>query len=103
MKIDWMLTVLAAGVVLAVYSFWRAHQRTDFDFNAFDLLMENGRVSRTATLFVLAGLVSTWVIVNKELNGTLTEGFFGLWLTAWVGPLMMAMVQNKKGDKDAEK
>lgn len=95
MQVDWMLTILAVGVVVVFWSFWQAHRRPDFDFNALDLLMENGRVSRTAVLFMLAGLVSTWVIVNREINGTLTEGFFGLWLTAWVAPLVVAMNSKK--------
>lgn len=99
MKIDWMLTGLAFGALLAVYSFWRAHTRKGFDFNAFDLLMENGRVSRKAVFFVLAGLVSTWTIVHREIQGTLNEGFFGLWLAAWVTPLIMPDKSKDKNDK----
>ncbi len=102
MKIDWMLTVLAFGAVVVLYSFWRAHSRKDFDFNAFDMIMQNGRVSRTAVFFILAGLVSTWIVVHRELAGTLTEGFFGLWLTAWVGPILAQMYGTKHKDTGTE-
>jgi hypothetical protein len=32
--------------------------------------------------------VSTWTVINREINGTLTSDFFGLYLTAWVAPLI---------------
>lgn len=95
MKIDWMPTILAGGAVLIVVSFWRAHSRPGFDFNAFDLIMENGRVSKIAMAFMLVLAVSTWVIVAQQLAGKLTEGMFGLWLGAWVTPLVAKVVFNK--------
>lgn len=90
MKIDWMLTILAVGVVVIAISIWRAQRRPDFDF--FDLLMENGRVSRIAVCFMSAGVVSTWVIVDLQIKGKLSDGMYGLWLGAWVGPLIAKMV-----------
>jgi hypothetical protein len=95
MKIDWMTTILAVCAVLVVVSFWRAHNRPGFDFNAFDLITENGRVSKIALAFMLVLAVSTWVIVAQQLAGKLTEGLFGLWLTAWVTPLVAKVVFNK--------
>lgn len=90
-----MATILAVGAVLILVSFWRAHSRPGFDFNAFDLIMENGRVSKIALAFMLVLAVSTWVIVAQQLAGKLTEGLFGLWLTAWVTPLVAKVVFNK--------
>lgn len=95
MKIDWMLTILAAGAVLVVVSFWRAHSRPGFDFNAFDLIMEGGKVSKIALAFMLVLGVSTWVIVSLQIKDKLTEGMFGLWLTAWVTPLVAKVVFGK--------
>lgn len=94
-KLDWMLMILGAGAVFVVISFWRAHKRPGFDFNAFDLIMENGKVSRLALWYNLAGAVSTWVIVDLQTKGKLTEGMFGLWLGAWVGPIIAKLVFNK--------
>lgn len=94
-QLDWMLMILGAGVVFVVVSFWRAHRRPNFDFNAFDLIMENDKVSRLALWFNIAGAVSTWVIVDMQMKGTLTEGMFGLWLGAWVGPIIAKLVFKK--------
>lgn len=95
MRIDWMLTILVIGAVLVAWSFWHAQLKPGFDFDAFDLIMENGKVSRLALWYNLAGAVSTWVIVDLQMKGKLTEGMFGLWLGAWVGPIIARLVFNK--------
>lgn len=95
MRPDWMLIILAVCAVLVVLSFWHAHRKPGFDFDAFDLIMENGKVSRLALWYNLAGAVSTWVIVDLQAKGQLTEGMFGLWLGAWVGPIIAKLVFNK--------
>lgn len=96
MKIDWMLAILVTGAVLVVWSFWHAQRKPGFDFDMFDLIMENGKVSRLALWYNLAGAVSTWVVVDNQVKGTLTEGLFGLWLGAWVGPIIARLVFDKK-------
>jgi len=95
MRIDWMLAILVIGAVLVAWSFWHAQRKPGFDFDAFDLIMENGKVSRLALWYNLAGAVSTWVIVDLQMKGKLTEGMFGLWLGAWVGPIIARLVFNK--------
>jgi len=95
MKIDWMVTILAVAAALVVVSFWRAHSRPGFDFNAFDLIMENGKVSKIALAFMLVLGVSTWVIITQQIKDKLTEGMFGLWLGAWVTPLVAKVVFGK--------
>ncbi len=96
MKPDWMLIILAFGAVVVVISFWRAHRKPEFEFNAFDLIMENGRVSRLALWFNISGAVSTWVIIDLETKDRLTDGMFGLWLGAWVGSIIAKLVFDKK-------
>lgn len=87
----------AIGVVLLVVgvSFWLA-QRRHPHFDMFDLIMENGRVSRIAVAFMLVLLVTTGVIINMALENTLTEGFFGLYIGAWVAPLVARVVFNRQ-------
>jgi hypothetical protein len=92
MKFDAMHAVLAIAFLVIGVSVWNAHKSKSMVFNAFDLLMENGRVSKIAVAFMLVLLVSTWVIVDQQINGKLTEGLFGLWLTAWVTPLVAKVV-----------
>lgn len=92
MKIEAMHAVLAIAVLVIGISIWNAHKSQSTIFNAFDLLMENGRVSKIAVAFMLVLLVSTWVIVDQQISAKLSEGMFGLWLTAWVTPLVAKVV-----------
>lgn len=95
MRPDWMLTILAAGSLLVALSFWRAHRKQGFNFNAFDLIMEGGKVSKTALAFMLVLAVTTWVIVDLQIKGHLTEAYFGAYGVMWVGPLVARVIFGK--------
>lgn len=89
---DWMLVVLALAACLLLLTFWRAHRSAKVQFDALDLIMVDGKVDRIATVFMIAFAVSTWVIVDMQIKSKLDPGTFGLWLGAWVGPLVAKMV-----------
>jgi hypothetical protein len=103
MNYDPMLIALVAGIGLLVLVFWRAHKNPSFQFDVFDLFMENGRVSKIALAFMLVLFVSCWVIVDQQLKGKLSEGTFGLWLGAWVTPLVAKVVFNKNSATEPDK
>ncbi len=88
MKIDWMLVVLCVAIGMIAVSLWRAHHSKVFDFNVFDLLMENGRVSKVAVAFMLVLGVTSWAFVNLIVNGKMTEGYFISYGGMWVTPLL---------------
>lgn len=90
-----MLAVLGVAALLVVFSFWRAHRDTLAQFNAFDLIMENGRVSKIALAFMVAFAVTTWVIVYLALRDKLTEGYLTSYGVMWVAPLVAKVVFNK--------
>lgn len=92
---DMMIVALAFGFALLLISFWRAHRNNKFQFSAFDLVMESGRVSKIALAFMIAFSVSTWVIIDMELKGKLTPEIFGMYLAAWVAPLVTKVVFQK--------
>lgn len=92
---EWMLVVLAVAALAVLVSVWHAHRSAIMRFNIFDLVMENGRVSKISVSYMLVLGVSTWVIVNQEISGKLTEGIFGMWLAAWVSPLVARVVFGK--------
>lgn len=96
MKIDWMLTALAVGVGVAAIATWRAQRSATTQFNILDLITEGGRISKISVCFMTAFAVSTWIIVDQQIKGTLTEGIFGLWLGAWVGPLVVKVLASKQ-------
>lgn len=90
-----MGVLLAAGLLAAVLSMWRAHRDALVEFNAFDLLMENGRVSKIAVAYMLVLGVTTWTIVLLTIRDKLTEGYFLAYGGMWVGPLVAKVVFNK--------
>ncbi len=94
MKIDWMQVFLGFGILVVLFSFWRAHRTPGFDFNAFDIIMENGKVSKLALVFMVSFAVTTWVIINQEITHRLTDGTLGLYLGAWVAPIVAKMFAN---------
>lgn len=98
---DWMLTILAVAAGFVIISFWRAHKKPGFDFNVFDLIMENGKVSKFALVFMITFAVSTWLVVVRELKGTLTEGFFGIYCGIWITPIVTKLLADSKGDSVA--
>jgi len=88
-----MLTALCAIVILLAASLWRAQKRPDFDL--FDLIMENGRVSKIAVAFMLVLCVTTWVIIKMAIDKTLTEGLFAIYAGSWVTPLVAKVIFGK--------
>jgi hypothetical protein len=87
-------TLLIIALVIA-WSFYRAHRNADFVFNVFDLIMENGRVSRIACAFLATLIVTSWVVVRLTLDGHLTEGLFTAYVAAWVAPIIAKLFQPK--------
>lgn len=92
---DVMLAVLGIAALLVVISFWRAHRDALAQFNAFDLIMENGRVSKIALAFMVAFGVTTWIVVYLTVRDKMTEGLFLAYGGMWVAPLVMKVVFNK--------
>ncbi len=90
-----MLIILGVVAVSVVIAFWRAHRKPGFQFNAFDLVMENGRVSRIAVAFMFVLGVTTWVVIDLQINGKMTEGYFTTYGAMWVLPLVAKVVFNK--------
>ena len=90
-----MQAVLAVTFLVVLLSFWRAHHNKSSIFNAFDLVMENGRVSKIAVSFMGVFGVTTWVIIDLQVSGKLTEGFFATYGAMWVAPLVAKVVFNK--------
>ena len=88
------MTILDGAVVLftlaILWSLYRAHKDRNGMryFNLFDLLMENGRVSRIGCVFMTALIVSSWLIIDLQVHGKMTEGYFGLYIAAWITPVV---------------
>jgi len=90
-----MLAILAFVVVCTIIAFWRAHRKPGFEFNAFDLVMENGRVSRIGVAFMVVLGVTTWVFIDLQITGKMSEGYMTTYGLMWVAPLVAKVVFNK--------
>ncbi len=101
MKPDWMLIILGCGAALIALSVWRAHRASGNRFDAFDLIMEGGKVSKIALAFMLVLAVTTWIVVDLTIKGKLTEGYFTMYGGMWVVPLVAKVVFNKADAPEA--
>lgn len=94
-KFDPMLTILAIVAVWVIIAFYRAHRKPGFEFNMFDLVMENGRVSRIGVAFMTVLGVTTWVFIDLQITGKMTEGFMTTYGLMWVAPVVAKVFFNK--------
>jgi hypothetical protein len=95
-KIDWMLVVLCSALLFIVLSFWKAHRTPGFNFNAFDLVMEGGKVDTEKTAFMIVLAMTTWLMIDIELKGKMTEGYLIIYGGLWVGPLVAKVIFKAK-------
>ena len=79
--------LLIVSIVIA-WSIYRAHRDRDYTFDFFDLLMENGRLSRLACVFMGSFVVSSWIMIRLTLDAKMTEGMFLAYGTVWVAPII---------------
>ena len=48
------------------------------DGNVFDIIMENGKVSKLACIAMGAFFVLCWIMIRLTLDGKMTEGYVGM-------------------------
>lgn len=85
---DGALIIVALGMLWTLY---RAHKNPLLTFDMFDLIMENGRVSKYAFAFMLTLGATTWIMIRLVIDGKMTEGYFGLYGALWITPLVAKM------------
>lgn len=91
-----MVIVLAIALAVLLIMFWRAQRDAKNPFDITDLFMEAGHASVTKLLFMATWGMTTWAVVDNEIKHTLTDAIFGLYLAAWVTPLVAKVVFNKE-------
>ena len=80
----------AALLILAMvvaWSLYRAHRDKATSFDLLDLLVENGRVSKLACVFLGSFGVTSWVMVRLTLDGKMTEGYLAAYGALWIVPI----------------
>lgn len=92
-----MLTMVA---LVVLYMLWRS-QKSLKDFDVFDLLMDTlsdgtRRVSGIKSVFVASFVISSWVIVDQEIKGTLNAEMFFAYLSVWAASAIAKVVWDTK-------
>lgn len=95
MKIDMTILVLISTGVVVLVSLLVAHKMPSVSFDLFDLLRENGRVSKISVAFMLVLGVTTWLIIHLTLHDKMTEGYLTSYGMMWVAPLVARVVFQK--------
>lgn len=83
--------VLVIVVLFLIWAFWKAQRDTSNVFNLFDLIMENGRLSRAGVAFMAVLCITSWAFVRAVLDGKMNEGYFTSFGAMWVAPLIAKM------------
>lgn len=95
--------VIALGIVLCtvLYGLWKAqrsHGRNTFD--VYDLIMDTlpdgtRRASGIKCTYQVSFILSSWVVVDQEIKGILSEGLFFAYLSVWCASLIAKVVFDK--------
>jgi hypothetical protein len=94
-QLDWMVIVLVGSAGMVALSLYRAHRDPNNAINLMDLFLENGRVSRLAVAFMLTLALSTWIMIDLELHGKMTEGYLTVFGGLWVAPIIAKLIFNQ--------
>ncbi len=95
--------VIALAIVLGcvVYTLWKAQREAGRNtFDVYDLIMDTlpdgkRRASGIKCTYQTAFIVSTWVVIDQEIKGILTEGLFFAYLSVWCASLIAKVVFDK--------
>jgi len=84
---DWVGLLV---MLMVIWSLYRAHINESMtQFNLFDLVMENGRVSKVACIFVGSWFVCTWAFLRHTSKTGLDVGLLSAYGAIFVTPLIV--------------
>jgi hypothetical protein len=96
------MSITIAAFIIAVlgiiWSIYRLHLNPNVNFNLLDLLIENDKVSKVSCLVMGSFFVTSWIMVDLQAHGKMTEGFLGLYAGAWVAPLIARLFNLKPNE-----
>lgn len=96
-----MVIVLGFVICSVLYMLWKAQRdkgRNSFD--VFDLFMDTlpdgtRRASGIKSTYQTSFIISSWVIIDQEIKGILSDSVFGLFLATWCASLIAKVVFDK--------
>lgn len=79
-----------------VWSFYQAHRDPHNHFSIFDLVMDGGRVSKMAVVFMGSFATLTWIMVRLTIDGKMNEGYFTSYGAVCFAPLIAKMFSTQQ-------
>lgn len=86
-----MAAAFGVAVLFLAYIVWQAHRSGRFDF--WDILREAGKPSWTRVVGLCAFLVTTWILVDKEIKATLTIEWYLAYGAGWIAPILTKIIK----------
>lgn len=81
-----MAAILALIVLVILFTLQRRNKSAASRINFDDLLLDDGQMSKQATVMFGAFALTSWVMVYLTLSDKLTEGIFLSYVGGWVAP-----------------
>lgn len=97
-KMVWLLFIVVLFAINILYKKHKDPNQPNFDLT--DLLMEGGHVSKTAVFLCGSYILTTWMMMRLTINGKMTEGYFSIYIGAWIAPILVKIL---KGDPEPPK
>lgn len=85
---DAALLIVALVIAWSFYRAHRSHEGAFAEFNLLDLILENGRVSRLACVFLACFGILSWIMVRLTTENKMTEGYFMGYAGACFAPII---------------
>ena len=90
-----MSITTALFLLISLSILWSLHRLSrdpNVDFNLLDLVMENGRLSKVAVIVDVAFVLHSWIMMDIQNDGKMTEGYLTIYGATWVAPLLAKLV-----------
>jgi hypothetical protein len=85
---DASLLIIALCIAWSLYRAHRNNAGQFANFNLLDLIMDNGRISRMACVFLACFGVLSWIMVRLTIENKMTEGYFMGYAGACFAPII---------------
>ena len=86
MRVPDIIALLVAALVLL--GAWKLHKDESSSFNILDLVLDGGRLSRLACVFIGAFAVASWVMIRVALDGKMTDAYLLAYGAIFVAPIV---------------
>lgn len=101
-EINYVDAIMVVAALVVILSCYRAQRDPNFRFDIFDLIMQDGRLSKTSVAFMTTLAVTSWVLIKLTVDGKMTETLYTAYGAMWVAPLVVKILKGAESDKGAE-